>query len=207
MHWNLVWVILFRMEDLARLAIENLNVRYLAWKEEPDPTKWASLLRKKASFSEKRASAVIAGEKLTDAERASLAEAFNVEIEVMITTALFGLSEKEIRMENIKYLFRELPQGNQKKIAQILEIREETVSRWVTGKNPPSTTNARRLLEAIGIDPSADVNQVPFFLSLSPMGQLAQKRWLIERIEKISPVELSKLFPALEKIFRQNEDY
>ena len=40
------------------LPTENLNIRYLAWTVDSDPLMWTDVLRKKASLSKKRASAL-----------------------------------------------------------------------------------------------------------------------------------------------------
>jgi transcriptional regulator with XRE-family HTH domain len=194
------------MNDLDDLPVENLNIRYLVWKENPDPTRWPELLRKNVSFTIQRANSVLRGSKLTSKERAAVVEGFNVEEEAFVTSRLFGMSTTDLLMMNLKHLMKEIPRGSRKKMAKELGVTPESVSRWSTSQNPPSTNNMALLLKYFQLDSSLNLNETPYFLSLSPVGHFSQKRWLKERIDKISAPELSKLFPALEKLLGHNED-
>lgn len=183
---------------MAALNTENLNVRYLAWKVKPDPMKWPDVLRKKASFSKERAMAVISGDSIRPEERKALTEGFSVNLEDLTTSRLLGLSRRDIRRENFKYLIRGLPQGGRKRLAEAIQVAQETISRW--GKKPPNARNASLIMRYLELDTTIDLGEVPVFLSLRPIGQFAQRRWLKERLEEISPQELSQLFPALKRL-------
>jgi hypothetical protein len=194
------------MDDLKGLASENLNIRYLAWKVDSDPVKWAAILYKKAGIMEKRAKTILDGEQPTHEERVALAAGFDIGMDELSTPGFFGLPNKEIIKENIKYLMAGFPQGERKKMAEALHVTQETVSRW----HKTGTTNSNRppeILRYLGLDPTIELDKILLFLSFQPIGKYAQKRWILKRLDELSPSELSKLFPALQKLFGHHEDH
>lgn len=195
------------MNELTVLTVESVNIRFLAWKEDADPANWASVLLRKASLTQKRAKELLSGHPPTAEERAALIEGFDVEAEAFGAARLFGCSREEVFDENIRYLFSGLPQGEKKRMSEALDVTEETVSRWSTRRTSPSANNISRILRYLGLDPTLDLGDVPLFLSLSPIGQFAQRRWLQKRLNELSSTKLSKFFPALEKLFGNDENH
>jgi len=193
------------MEDLKRLNIENLNIRYLAWRENPDPVMWGKVLVKKASIKESRALDILKGAQPIDEEREALSEGFNINKDELSTARLLELSGEEVLKKNIKYLLNNLPHGERKIMSQALNVSQETISRWsksgVTNKTRPA-----KILHYLGLDPTIDLSFEPLFLSFFPVGKFAQKSWIQKRLDAISSSELSKLFPALQKLLNGHEN-
>ena len=201
------------MDDLAGLSTENLNIRYLVWKVDPDPGGWVSVLHTKASFTKQRARQVLEGDPLSDRERFAILEGFDADADSFGSAKLMGMSNQEIVSCNMVYLIGELPQGEQKKMAKYLGVTAETVSRWSNRnwlkerKNYNKIMqNAKRIAEYLGVKPRFDLSITPLFLSLIPVGQFAQRNWLRRRIEKLSADELADLFPAFERLFNNREN-
>jgi transcriptional regulator with XRE-family HTH domain len=178
----------------------------LAWKEESNPDRWVNLLRKKAGLTEKAAKATLDGAQLTGKDRAAIIEGFGIDGDELGTARLFGLSSEEILIENIRYLINSLPKGEKQTMAGAVQVAKESVSRWATGKNPPSPQNIQQILQYLKLDPGVNLYEVPLFLSLRPIGHFAQREWLQKQVASLPSEELSKLFPALEKMFDHHED-
>ena len=196
------------MDDLADLPTENLNIRYLAWKDtkgNPDPVKWVSVLRKKAGLPDREARAILAGSPLSNKDRDAIVEGFGIDRDELGTARLFGLSSDEILKENIRYLIRSLPKGGKKALAGALQVKKESVSRWASGKNPPSAQNIQQIAQYLSLDSNINLREVPLFLSFRPVGHYAQREWVQKQVASLPAEELSKLFPALERLLDHHE--
>ncbi len=53
-----------------------------------------------------------------------------------------------------------------------------------------------------GLPTAVDLETIPLFLELSPVGSYEQRAWLRQRIEELDDETLRVLFPALEKLLR-----
>jgi transcriptional regulator with XRE-family HTH domain len=104
--------------------------------------------------------------------------------------------------QNMVYLMEYLPQGSQKKLTSMLKVRKETVSRWATGKKPPTVKHRREILRFVGVPEHIDIEQVPLFLSTEPLGVFQQRAWIRGRLDALDAEELAQLFPALEKMLK-----
>lgn len=203
---NFTEIVFLDMDDLAGLSIENLNIRYLVWKENPEPDKWVSVLHKKAGLPDKEAKAILTGSQLSKKNRDAIIEGFHIDGDIFSTARLFGLSSAEIQKENIKYLINSLPQGEKQKLAKAVKVTSESVSRWSSGKNPASHPKVQQLLQYFCLNSNMILSEAPLFLSLRPIGYYAQKEWLQKQVASLPADELTKLFPALEKMFGHYEN-
>jgi hypothetical protein len=202
------------MDDFDALATENLNIRYLAWGLDPDSNGWSVLLQKECSLEKRRAWKILNGETLTSEERMAVVEGFGVDRDIFSTAKLMGMSDEEIVQNNMVYLIRNLPQGEQKKMAQAMSKAPETVSRWSKIDNLKGRKNQNQLYENLkevahylGLKPRIDLSKTPLFLCLQPVGQFAQRDWLRKRIDELSPEELTDLFPAFIRLLQNRENY
>jgi transcriptional regulator with XRE-family HTH domain len=192
------------MDNFKDLRTETLYIRYLLWKEDADPSRWAIILRKKTTIPETRAKDILGGASLSGDEREAICEGFSIGLETLLHDETFGMDGFELARENIKFLVGRLPHGEGKKMAQALGVSKETISRW---KNNGVTNKIRpdKILKYLGLDPRININTDPLFLSLNPVGKFAIKKWLMDQLESISSDELSKLFPALKKLLGRYE--
>lgn len=199
-------LMILSMDDLSRLPTENLNIRYLAWKEDANPEKWIGILRRKASLTEKEAKMILAGLQMTNEIRKAIIEGFNIDGDELGTARLFGLPNNEILKENIRYLIDSLPKGEKQKLAKTADVTKETVSRWAKCDKPPTSKNLSKITQYFKIERGESIDSVPLFLSLRPTGHFAQREWLKNQVTSLPAEELSRLFPALEKILDHHED-
>jgi transcriptional regulator with XRE-family HTH domain len=194
------------MKDLRDLHTQNLNIRCLVWSKAPEPGRWAGVLRRKAGIPEKRAREILNGAEPSAEERAAIVEGFEVEEDTLGSARLLGMSEEEVLAENVKYLIRSLPKGEQRKMAAALGTAQESVSRWKKGGKPPKQKNVEQISRYLRLSLDLDLRVTPLFLSLQPVGHFAQRAWLQKKLEELPAEDLSKLFPALEKLLSGHEE-
>lgn len=193
----------YDMESLSKLEPITLNIRLLLWRKHPKPETWADALHSKTNIDKNLAVEILRGLRRPSAEEASLISAAFLRTEEDLRNApLLGMSQEDVLQENIKFLLAHLPRGEKKAIAEKLSVVPETISRWTSRKSPPTKANRTALMRYMGLDPS--LIEQPIFLSMEPISDLGKKKWLSERVERISPDELSSLFPALRKLL---DDY
>lgn len=188
------------MSDLLDLPVENLNTRFLVWKKDRNPDNWTRVLLKKTSIRHDRAKEILAGSHIAAHELKAIVEGFGETEEELRTVRLLGFSSKTVLMENLQYLIGTLPRGEEKEMANAIGVSKETVSRWARGKSSISAGNIKKVLRYLGLDTGIDLKTVPLFLTLIPVGQFAQRRWLLDRLQNLPASDLSKLFPALERL-------
>ena len=168
------------------------NLRWLAYREEKDPTNWAQQISKKTRnyIKEERAKELIEGSKHTDQEIKVLVDQYGFEKEQLLSGQLYE-EEKELFKSNIIFLIDLLPTRENQKWADELEIN-------------PQSKNIKKLLRLHDLDPEIDLNAIPLFLILEPISAFLKKEWVQKRLEKMKPSEVAKIFTALKRLLVEN---
>jgi len=181
------------------------NIRYLLRRENVPLEKWASHLAKVATLDESEASEIIRGRKPASREAESIAEAFDQEASQLQSAPLYGHGEWSILRENLRFLLDSLEEHTQKALAADLGKSQETVTRWVTQGTKPHPKNLRHLLSCFGLPTELNLETEPLFLSTTPVGGYAQKKWILDYIKKMPPEEITPVFEAIRRILLRSE--
>jgi transcriptional regulator with XRE-family HTH domain len=103
--------------------------------------------------------------------------------------------------ENLRFLIGSLKgQGGQKKLAQALGVLPSQVSRWKKGGVIPHGSNLRDLLKFFSLDADLDLGKTPLFLANFPIHGVAQKEWIIQRLQEMPHEQLAPHFPSISKL-------
>lgn len=192
-----------RCMQIVNLPALTKNIRYLLWRVEKDYAKWPGLLRKALGPSkDDHLEKVLSGTEPTPDELRRICDRFGAEQDVLRNDGFIFPDPKDMVKQNMVYLMEDLPQGSQKKLTSMLKVRKETVSRWATGKKPPTEKHRKEILRFVGVPESIDIEKVPLFLSTEPLGALQQRAWIRGRLDALGAEELAQLFPALEKLLK-----
>lgn len=181
------------------------NVRYLLRREDIPLEKWAKHLARVATLDESEASAIIYGRKPTRQEADRIATAFNEETDQFLSAPLYGLGEWSILRENLRFLLGNLGDQTQKDLAKKVGKAEGSVSKWVTQGTKPHPNTLRQLLACFGLPADLDLKSEPLFLSTTPVGGFAQKKWILDYIRQLPPEEITPVFEAIRRILLRSE--
>ncbi len=107
------------------------------------------------------------------------------------------LQPEEILAHNIAYLFDGLDHGSKGDFARAIGVDISTISRWRRLMAKPSRVHLTRLCEQFALDAGIDLESTPLFLSPTPVSLAQRRDWLKQKIEVLSPRDMSDLFPAL----------
>lgn len=188
--------------DVENLSDQVLNVRYLLSLRDADPHRWVPLLHGVISLSEQRCSELLAGSPLKEDETPMVCDRFGVDFESLFGSKMFFLKPQEMVRRNIRFLLGDLPHGTKKDLSSHLRVRQETISRWASGKAPPAQRHRRSILAFLGLPETVKLESVPVFLSMEPVGVFKQRMQLHRRINELKASELSRLFGALDKLLQ-----
>ena len=189
-------------EDIPALS---WNLRWLANREEKNPTNWAQQISKKTRnyIKEERAKELIEGSKHTDQEIKVLVDQYGFEKEQLLSGQLYE-EEKELFKSNIIFLVDLLPARENQIWADELGVKPQQISRWKKGEINPQSKNIKKLLRLHDLDPEIDLNTIPLFLMLEPISAFRKKEWVKKRLEKMKPSEVAKIFTALKRLLVEN---
>jgi hypothetical protein len=136
--------------------------------------------------------------------------------EVTRASQAAGVSEEEIAcsrlvvadgvnvlQENLKFLLQDVEHGRKGTVAQRLDVHPSTLSKWCVGKQRPERKKLSPLCDCLGVEAGTDLEQVSLFLRPGPVGDGQRRRWLHDRIARLSPELLRALFPALERLLEE----
>lgn len=185
------------------------NIRFLLHDLKIPPDAWAKELsrRTRTGISPERADEIIQGRgrAIEFRELEIIADAFTRDTEELIQGQIYSDGPESLRRENIAFLLNTLPYGGRKALALALGIQQATITRWVSENKVPEGKNVEGLLKFLGLDSKIDLTSEPLFLSVQPLGGFQQRHWLIERLKAMPEKEITRLFPALERIMRKDE--
>lgn len=184
-----------------------LNLRWLARLRDPAPETWAQRLVEMTRdyLTTKRATELLRGAVPTEKEIALIAEITGHEPEQLTQSPIYG-DASSVRRENIRFLLAALKhrKGEGRLAAKEMGISPSQLSRWRKQVEKPRLKNIKALLRFLGIDTETDLDRVPLFLALEPLSGHEQKRWILRRVQETSNDEISRLYPALRKMFRED---
>ena len=191
--------------SLTALPQAVLNIRYLLRRKDVPFEEWVPHLAKVATLERGEASAIIQGRWPAGENANRVAAAFDEEREKLEGEPLYGHGEWPILRENLRFLLNSLEDRTQKALAADLGKSQETVTRWVTQGTTPHPTTLRHLQVCYGLPSELDLKTDPIFLSTTPVGGFAQKRWVLDYIEKMPPEEITPVFEAIRRILLRSE--
>ncbi len=193
------------MPDKEQLNEVIWNLRWLAWKRNPNPANWAAELRamSRGFVSWSRALGLLSGSDPSREEADAIASVAGLEREELLGVPLYA-RESSVLHENLGYLVASLPQGEQKAAAVFIGISASQLSRWQKMKGRPRKANIRKLLRFHGMDPDTDLEKDPLFLSMEPLSGYAQKAWVAGRVQDMPASEIATIYPALKKLLRDD---
>jgi hypothetical protein len=194
------------MAQSENLHQEHWNVRYLASRVDQHSETWATTIQTRTGIRLDRANQILRGAPIRRDELNVIATAFDADFKELQSNPLYGHGDQSVLRLNLLYLIDSLPHGDKKKLAKSISVAEETISKWTSrGGRGLHPKNRSRLLKYFGLDPELDLTREPLFLSMVPVGAHLQKAWLLERVKEMSPEEIAKVFPAVQRIFRRDE--
>ncbi len=177
------------------------NLKFLLWKQGIPRDRWVREVSHWCRCDPVRAVEILRGDaSLTDAETQSISEATAVEATHLFFDDLIGGTD--VFGENLKFLLGSLEHGGQKRLAEYLKVTPGSVYKWGGGSQPPKRRHVAGLLSFFGLNAATDLEKVPLFLSLDPIGSPAKREWLVERIQQIEDERLDQYYPALKKILQ-----
>ena len=197
------------MENLEQLDVFTRNLRWLASKRQPDPAHWAMTVvgMTRKTISRDRALALLEG----DSERKDPTMR-----EVDVISSMAGIEKEELQSvplyeqgtsilrENLTYLIDTMPKGQKEVAAKTIGITPSQFSRWKTMEGAPRKKNLSQLLKVHGLDQDIDLTSVPLFLSMVPLSAYSKKKWVQSRLAELPASEVSKLYPAFEKLLKHS---
>lgn len=179
----------------------NENIRFLLWQSGHPHEDWVALLRDWLNVNVSLAARIIEGEEPPDANLlARLEEVSGLGDDEIQFNRL--VDETDILANNLKYVLEGFPRGGLKQVAHDMGVDQNTLSRWRSGRQKPSSEKQRALIELLGLPAGTNLERSPLFLSLLPVSVAARKQWLKSKIDETDPRVLSELFPALMRLFR-----
>ena len=194
------------LDGISQLA---LNLRWIVRQAERRPELWVSRLSlmTRKTIGRSRALGLLLGAEAEPDEVRVLEDVTGHEREELISVPLYS-RDLPLFAHNLRHLVEAIPHGQAKVAAARIGITEGQLSRWKKwgeGKKPHST-NLRKLLKFHGMDSDLDLEEVPIFLSMEPLSGYAQKEWVSSRVQEMPASEVAKIYPALKKLLRYDEE-
>lgn len=184
------------MDDLNKqLAV---NLAFLLWQKNIAREEWPEQLAMLIHSDYQSAQNLLSGKAPTLDEMDQIIEFSGFSEEDLRYSSLF--QQVPVFMENLKYLLATLPHGSMREFADFLDVDQSTLSRWRNGKQNPAGKYHDMIKEYFQLSSNIDLKESPLFLSLIPIGEIAQKNWLHEKIDALDAEILKELFPALKKL-------
>ena len=195
---------MLKKDDIPTLS---WNLRWLARREEPDPTRGSQQIsqRTKNTIKAKRVQALLDGNPHSEAELKVLMDQYGIERERLLSGQLYE-EEMELLKSNVRFLIESLPNRENQKWADVLGVKPPQLSRWKKGEVGPQPNNQKKLLRLHGLDPDTDLNAVPLFLLQEPISDFKKKEWVQKRLERTKPTEVAKIYTALKRLLIPNEE-
>jgi transcriptional regulator with XRE-family HTH domain len=190
------------IEILTKLPQVSLNLRYQLYKEKLAPARWEDVAAKKLKIGLYRMRSIMNGdESLSPEEQEAVAEWCGRSVDDLGSAPIYPADTEGMTKENLRFLIGSLKgQGGQKKLAQALGVLPSQVSRWKKGGVIPHGSNLRDLLKFFSLDADLDLGKTPLFLANFPIHGVAQKEWIIQRLQEMPHEQLAPHFPSISKL-------
>lgn len=181
------------------------NLRFVLWQNEVPRSAWVEQITQWVGCDALRAEKLLREASPSPQELDHIVQATHVNEDELMYTDLLRQSELDLWQENVLYLLKTLKHGEQKRLTDSLGIcSPATISKWKNRTTKPERTYKKGIQHFFGLPDSMDLEHEPLFLSLSPIDTVSQRIWLHQRIDALSDHTLQKLFPALERLFKDS---
>lgn len=170
------------------------------WREKVEREKWIVQLASWANCSLELAQSILERGELEIKEMNNICKNLHISEDELVYA--FENSGIDILSENLKYL---VLRGRQKDLAEAIGVHNTNISKWKSGKQRPERKNLEKLNHYFSLPESVDLASDPLFLSLHPVTPQQRRKWITERLEKISSRRLAELFPALECLLERDD--
>ena len=195
----------------------SINLCFLLWQKKVNREEWVPSLAKWMECDKFRVQEILGGDSPSKQELNSLMSTQNYDPDFVQELQFSNLLENKqtletqdpngfkIFSENVSFLLESLSDSENSKASKIskaLDISITTFHRWRKKEQSPTGEKLERLKKYFRLLDDLDLVTNPIFLSLKPIGAIQQRKWLIERISKMDAKQVQELFPALEKILR-----
>ncbi len=184
-------------EDLA-----GKNIRFLLWQSQADRRDWAAKIAKWAGGEISRAEAILRGAPLRQEEAPRLAKGFGITQRQLREKDVLEERGVDILIENVRFLLGSLERGQKGNFARTVGVHPATVSSWLADRQRPERPGLTSICKYFGLPAGTDLRVEPVFLSYSPVGAAARKKWLRDKIERMGQERLNVLFPALVSLLK-----
>ncbi len=184
-------------EDLA-----GKNIRFFLWKSRTERRDWAATIAKWSGSEIARAEAILRGAPLREEEAPRIAKGLRITPRQLREKDALEESDVDVLRENLRFLLGSLERGRKGEFARVVGVHPATVSSWLADRQRPERPGLTSICKYFGLAAGTDLRIEPVFLSYSPVGAAARKRWLRDRIERLAQERLNILFPALENLLR-----
>jgi len=188
------------------MKLQTENLRFLLWRNrELKSENWQKTLATWLRCSLEHAQTLLdGGEVFSDEERRQLRQAtgFLYEDGDLQYTRLLQIERIDILHQNICFLIGELQGENQREVAKSIGVNEVTFSRWIHGRQRPHRSNWIALAGHFGLPYETNLEEDAIFLLPGPISDYQKRIWVQQQIDQISPNLLRSIFPALERLLR-----
>lgn len=197
------------MTDLDGISQLALNLRWIVRQVERRPELWASRLSlmTRKTIGRSRALGLLLGAEAEADELGVFQDVTGHDLEELVSAPLYS-RDLPLFARNLRHLVEAIPYGQAKVAATRIGITDGQLSRWKKwgDQKKPHSINLRKLLKFHGMDPDLDLEEVPIFLSMEPLSGYAQKEWVSSRVQEMPASEVAKIYPALKKLLRYDEE-
>lgn len=176
-----------------------INIRYFLFKQrEAAREKWADKLHDLLGVSKERAEELLVHGQFSVEELKEFSKLVGHDEFVAVDSPYFE-ENVDVLLENVRFLAKSI---GQKKLADKIEVSKDTVSRWCRNVQKITQKHLDSIHHRLRLPSNVDLNNEPVFLFLTPFDDKRRKEWINEKINNLDPGTLSDLFPALEKLLK-----
>ncbi len=185
------------------------TIRYLLWCEQLPPEKHIAELARRTGLELGRVADILQGRvsDISSAECTAIADALHIpEDELQHSNFVedaVTCGDLDMLKENLRYLIGTLEHGKQVQLATYLGVAKGTVSRWTHDDQRPRRTYLQKICRYFDLPADTDLEKHPIFLYDLPMNDQTRRAWLHSRIDQLTPETIRALFPALERLLRE----
>ena len=110
--------------------------------------------------------------------------------------------KNDLILDNILYLLRSIPWGDNQEFTEALHIRGSTLTRWKSGTMKPSRHFQKEICKYFGIGEPDELKLAYLFFGLSPATTPQRKLECKRLIDAMDREEFERMYPALRKLLK-----
>lgn len=180
------------------------NLRFLLWQEKIPNAKWVTHLAGWLGCKKYHAETILKTGELSSEEQKIIESKLGISEEELAYSSFLENSKIDILETNIVFLLDDLD-TTQKEMAAKIGVSANTISRWYKREFMPDSKKLKDILRFFGLPESIDLKKDPLFLSIEPVPLNSRKKWLHQRVDKMSAETLRDLYPALKRLLEDDE--